>query len=85
MDWNINDFIVKFPNMNNIIKCFCRPNTDDLFIIQKDYMGLLEILLLLFSVKSYYVNFPFALIDVSRIRLHVRAYYINCAYNVVYN
>jgi len=54
MDWNINDFIVKFPNMNNIIKCFYRPNTDD--IIQKDYMGLLEILLLLllFSVKSYY-------------------------------
>jgi len=22
VDWNINDFIVKFPNMNNIIKMF---------------------------------------------------------------
>jgi hypothetical protein len=53
MDWNINDFIVKFPNMNNnITKCFYRPNTNDLFIIQKDYVGLLEILL--FSVKSYF-------------------------------
>lgn len=40
MDWNINDFILKFPNLNNIIKYFYRTNTDDLLShkkIMRDY------------------------------------------------